>query len=61
MIFLLLVVKKGLKDVNNDVINLVSHACEERLRHLVEKVSLIAEHRLDIYRVSADICTLDRI
>lgn len=38
--------------MNNDVIMLVSHACEERLRQLTEKVTLVAEHRLDTYRVS---------
>ncbi|XP_067935999.1 transcription initiation factor TFIID subunit 4-like isoform X2 [Watersipora subatra] len=46
-----LALQRGIRDVNSDVISLVSHACEERLRHLTEKVSLAAEHRLDIYRM----------
>lgn len=40
--------------MNNDVMALVSHACEERIRQLTEKLIVIAEHRLDTYRVSVE-------
>ena len=48
--FCIAALRRGL-DVQSDVINLISHACEERMRHLTEKVSLVAEHRLDIHKV----------
>ena len=34
-----------------EVVNLVSHATQERLRHIVEKLSTIAEQRTEIYKV----------
>ncbi|XP_071175731.1 transcription initiation factor TFIID subunit 4-like isoform X1 [Mytilus edulis] len=43
--------KHGL-DVTNDVLNLVSHATQERLRDLVEKLATIAEHRIEIYKMN---------
>ena len=49
-VFCIAALRRGL-DVQSDVINLISHACEERMRHLTEKVSLVAEHRLDIHKV----------
>mgnify|MGYP001797186854 CR=1 FL=1 len=52
MFFCIAALRRGL-DVQSDVINLISHACEERMRHLTEKVSLVAEHRLDIHKVIA--------
>merc|ERR1719317_684392 len=39
---------RGLEDPPPDVINLVSHATQERLKTLLEKLSVIAEHRLDV-------------
>lgn len=39
--------KLGVTEVPLDVVNLVSHATESRLRSLLEKVSLIAQHRSD--------------
>ncbi|KAF8781796.1 transcription initiation factor TFIID subunit 4-like isoform X2 [Argiope bruennichi] len=39
--------KHGLDDVSPDVINLVSHASQIRLKNLVEKLSVIAEHRVE--------------
>ena len=51
-VFCIAALRRGL-DVQSDVINLISHACEERMRHLTEKVSLVAEHRLDIHKVIA--------
>ncbi|KAF7224929.1 transcription initiation factor TFIID subunit 4 [Nothobranchius furzeri] len=37
----------GVTEVPLDVVNLVSHAAESRLRSLLEKVSIIAQHRSD--------------
>lgn len=39
--------KLGVTEVPLDVVNLVSHATESRLRSLLEKVSIIAQHRSD--------------
>merc|ERR1719346_446849 len=53
--------EKGLEAPSQEVINLVSHATQDRLKSLVSKLSVIAEHRLDIirsegnYEVSQDI------
>jgi len=52
---------KGLDSPPDEVLNLISHATQERLKTLVSKLSVIAEHRLDIirsegnYEVSQDI------
>lgn len=43
--------KHGVSDVSQDVLNLVSHATQERLRNILEKVSTISLHRLEVYRV----------
>ena len=43
--------KHGLSDVSQDVFNLVSHATQERLRNILEKLSTISLHRLEVYRV----------
>ncbi|NWU49204.1 TAF4B factor, partial [Dromas ardeola] len=46
--------------LNSDVVNLISHATQERLRGLLEKLTVIAQHRLsthkgsDRYIVSSD-------
>lgn len=37
--------KLGVSEVPLDVVNLVSHATESRLRSLLERVSVIAQHR----------------
>lgn len=42
--------KHGVSDVSQDVLNLVSHATQERLRNILEKVSTISLHRLEVYR-----------
>jgi len=53
--------EKGLEAPSQEVINLVSHATQDRLKTLVSKLSVIAEHRLDIiktegpYEVTQDI------
>ena len=41
---------KGLESPSPDVINLVSHAAQERLKTLVSKLSVISEHRLDVIK-----------
>lgn len=43
--------KFGIDEVGPAVINLVSHAVQERLRDMVSKLSTIAEHRMEIYKV----------
>jgi len=40
--------ERGLDEPPPEVINLVSHATQERLKTLLEKLSVIAEHRLDV-------------
>merc|ERR1711962_1881663 len=53
--------EKGLEPPPPEVISLVSHATQDRLKSLVSKLSVIAEHRLDIikteghYEVTQDI------
>ena len=44
--------KYGLEDIPPDVANLISHATQERLRNLLEKLSVTSEHRLEIYKVT---------
>lgn len=34
-----------------DVASLISHATQERLKNLVEKLAVIAEHRIDLNKV----------
>eukprot|EP00092_Neocalanus_flemingeri_P017416 GFUD01018838.1.p1 GENE.GFUD01018838.1~~GFUD01018838.1.p1 ORF type:complete len:775 (+),score=222.69 GFUD01018838.1:241-2565(+) len=53
--------EKGLDAPTSEVISLVSHATQDRLKTLVAKLSVVAEHRLDIiktegpYEVTQDI------
>lgn len=53
--------KHGLDEPNVDVASLISHATQERLKSLVEKLSVIAEHRIDLnkadprYEVTQDV------
>uniref|UniRef100_A0A8C4RU03 TATA-box binding protein associated factor 4b n=1 Tax=Erpetoichthys calabaricus TaxID=27687 RepID=A0A8C4RU03_ERPCA len=42
--------RHGIIEVNPDVLNLVSHATLERLRELVEKLTVIAQHRALSYK-----------
>uniref|UniRef100_A0A8C6XZ95 TATA-box binding protein associated factor 4b n=1 Tax=Naja naja TaxID=35670 RepID=A0A8C6XZ95_NAJNA len=48
------ILKKGkrhdIMEVNSDVLNLISHATQERLRGLLEKLTLIAQHRIRTYK-----------
>lgn len=39
-----------LKDSSREVVDLISSAVEERLKSMVEKLSVIAQHRLETYR-----------
>ena len=44
----------GLEDVPQEVATLISHATQERLRNVLEKLATIAEHRLEIYKVAVN-------
>ena len=43
--------KHGLDSLTQDVAGMVSHATQERLRNLLEKLSTISLHRVEIYKV----------
>ncbi|ESO96586.1 hypothetical protein LOTGIDRAFT_143961, partial [Lottia gigantea] len=43
--------RHGLDEVSLDVANMISHATQERLRDMSEKLSTIAEHRIEIYKM----------
>merc|ERR1719273_1144301 len=43
---------KGLEAPPTEVVSLVSHATQERLKTLLEKLSVVAEHRLDIVKAT---------
>ncbi|KAM5156884.1 transcription initiation factor TFIID subunit 4B [Mantella aurantiaca] len=42
--------RHDIKELNSDVMNLVSHATQERLRGLIEKLTIVAHHRSTNYR-----------
>nr|XP_008106828.1 PREDICTED: transcription initiation factor TFIID subunit 4B [Anolis carolinensis] len=42
--------KHGITEVNSDVLNLISHATQKRLRGLLEKLTVIAQHRMVTYK-----------
>ncbi|MBN3310956.1 TAF4B factor, partial [Amia calva] len=44
--------RHGVTDVSSDVVNLVSHATQERLRELIEKLTVVAHHRKISYKDS---------
>lgn len=46
-----IVAKHGLEEPSNEVSVLISHATQERLKNVVEKLAVIAEHRIDIIKV----------
>lgn len=54
-----IVAKHGLEEPSNEVSVLISHATQERLKNIVEKLAVIAEHRIDIIKVSFRLWTLD--
>ena len=43
--------RHGLDEPSSDVAVLISHAAQERLKNIVEKLAVIAEHRIDILKV----------
>lgn len=43
--------KHELEEPNQEVAALISHAVQERLKNLVEKLAVIAEHRIDFIKV----------
>ncbi|XP_067015006.2 transcription initiation factor TFIID subunit 4 [Anabrus simplex] len=42
--------KSGLEEPSVEVAHLISHACQERLKTLLEKVSTVAEHRIEVIK-----------
>ena len=43
--------RHGLEEPGPDVVALVSHATQERLKTLLEQVAIIAEHRMEVVKV----------
>ncbi|XP_039699941.1 transcription initiation factor TFIID subunit 4B isoform X1 [Pteropus medius] len=43
--------KHDITELNSDAVNLISHATQERLRGLLEKLTAIAQHRMTTYKV----------
>lgn len=43
--------ERGLEEPSQDVAVLISHACQERLKNIVEKLAVIADHRIDVIKV----------
>lgn len=46
--------KYGLDDAPKDVVAMVSHATQERLKTIVEKLAVISDHRLEIIKVGGE-------
>nr|CAD7426231.1 unnamed protein product [Timema monikensis] len=46
-----IVASYGLEEPSSDVAALISHAAQERLKTIVEKLGVIAEHRIDLIKV----------
>nr|XP_002739729.1 PREDICTED: transcription initiation factor TFIID subunit 4-like [Saccoglossus kowalevskii] len=42
--------KFGLDEPSSEMSNIISHATQERLKTLVEKLALIAQHRMEVYK-----------
>jgi len=42
--------RHGLGEPSSEIVNLVSHATQEKLKTLIEKLNVIAEHRLDVIK-----------
>lgn len=55
-LFIILVSSYGLEEPNQEVAALISHATQERLKNLVEKLAIIAEHRIDFSKVRSIHC-----
>lgn len=43
----------GLDEASSEVASLISHACQERLKTLLEKLACIAEHRIDVIKLDS--------
>uniref|UniRef100_A0A8C3JCT3 TATA-box binding protein associated factor 4b n=1 Tax=Calidris pygmaea TaxID=425635 RepID=A0A8C3JCT3_9CHAR len=43
--------RHDIMELNSDVVNLISHATQERLRGLLEKLTIIAQHRVSTHKV----------
>uniref|UniRef100_A0A2K6FM48 TATA-box binding protein associated factor 4b n=1 Tax=Propithecus coquereli TaxID=379532 RepID=A0A2K6FM48_PROCO len=50
--YLFLCKKHDITELNSDAVNLISHATQERLRGLLEKLTAIAQHRMTTYKAS---------
>ncbi|XP_011207377.2 transcription initiation factor TFIID subunit 4 isoform X3 [Bactrocera dorsalis] len=46
-----MMLERGLEEPLQDVAVLISHACQERLKNVVEKLAVIAEHRIDVIKL----------
>ncbi|XP_066995983.1 transcription initiation factor TFIID subunit 4 [Anabrus simplex] len=46
-----IVSKHGLDEPSPEVATLISHACQERLKTLLQKLSVIGEHRIDVIKM----------
>ncbi|KFV47396.1 Transcription initiation factor TFIID subunit 4B, partial [Tyto alba] len=44
--------RHDIMELNSDVVNLISHATQERLRGLLEKLTVIAQHRVSTHKES---------
>lgn len=49
--YIILASNHGLEEPNQEVAALISHAVQERLKNLVEKLAVITEHRIDLIKV----------
>ncbi|XP_012581207.1 PREDICTED: transcription initiation factor TFIID subunit 4B isoform X2 [Condylura cristata] len=43
--------KHDITELNSDAVNLISHATQERLRGLLEKLTTVAQHRMTTYKL----------
>lgn len=50
--FFALAKKLGITDVPAEVVTFISHATQNRLRTVIEKVTVITQHRMESYKVS---------
>lgn len=51
-VFFALAKKLGITDVPAEVVTFISHATQNRLRAVLEKVTVITQHRMESYKVS---------
>ena len=45
--------RNGLGDPSAEVVSLISHATQERLKTILEKLAVIAEHRMEVVKTDA--------